>query len=181
MSKVTLTRDEKISWMMNAFACIITTEHYAVMERLTPLSYDDLDVLDRVASSGSAEGLRNALLSKAKMEDIIAACRLLRKYDRHHGVESILLIIAAVRDLGLTLQNLEVHVRADIQHVFVSHSGMDIQRSDYTRNPGMIALIDEYPERMIEITNFRLKRKTNDAELIREALCNTTPLAEGTL
>lgn len=181
MSKVTLTRDEKISWMMNTFACIITTEHYAVMERLTPLSHDDLDVLDRVASSGHHNGLRDSLLSEAKIEDIIAACRLLRKYDRHHGVESILVIIHALRSLGLTLDKLEVHVRADIQHVFVSHSGMDFERSNYARNPGMIALIDEYPERMIEITNFRLKRKTNDAELIREAMSNTTPLAEGTL
>jgi hypothetical protein len=181
MSKVTLTRDEKISWMMNAFACIITTEHYAVMERLTPLSHDDLDVLDRVASSGYADSLRDALLSDAKIEDIITASRLLRKYDRHHSVSSILMIIHALRELGLTLDKLEVHVRADIQHVFVSNSGMDFASSSYTRNPGMIALVDEYPERMIEITNFRLKRRTNDAELIREAISNTTPLAEGTL
>jgi len=178
---IRLTREEKIAWMMNAFACILTTEHYAVMKRLTPLSHEDLDVLDRLASSGSHDDLRTALLSDASIEDIILACPFADKYNRHHTVMTILEIINALRIYNLTLKNLEVHIVASIRYVYVSHSGMRIEESHYATNPGMLALIDEYPERVIEITDFRVKRKTNDAALIREALTNAKPLSEGTL
>lgn len=178
---VSLSRYEQVTFLMNTFACIITTEHYAVADRITPLSSDELDVLLRVASSGSAVAgdLRDVLLSDTSMEDILLACPLAKEFERHVGVQRVLEVINALRAHNLTMENLRAHVVASIRYLYVN--GMKIDESYYTTNAGMLFLIDEYPERVAEITDFRINRRTNDAELIREALFNAKPLAEGTL
>lgn len=178
-----LTRDEKILWIMNALECNVREEYYAVLERLNTLDYGQLEVLDRISSSGpsNAESLREALLSQSEMKDILVACPLADKYDRHQNVMSVLEIVGKLRELGLTLENLDVHVRADIRCVFISHSGMTMRESAYVLNTGMVLLIDEFPDRMVEITDFRVKRKTNDAALMRESLSTAKPLSDGLL
>lgn len=180
--RVTLTRDEKILWMMNAMECTVTNEYYAVLERLHPLNYEELDVLDRnsCTSTSAAEDLREALLSDAAISDIITASLFAGKYERHQSITDILSIISCLRSLGLTLDNLDVHICADIRHVGISNAGPAVNNC-YIENPGMVRLIDEYPERMVEITAFRAKRRTNDADLMREALGISKPLADGAL
>jgi hypothetical protein len=181
-SGTALTHDEKILWMMNAMECTVTKEYYAVLERLHPLSYEELDVLDRnsCTSNSTAEDLREALLSDVAINDIIIASLFAGKYERHQSITDILGIISCLRSLDLSINNLDVHIRADIRHVGISNAGPSVNNC-YIENPGMVRLIDEYPERMVEITGFRAKRRTNDAELLREALGITKPLADGTL
>ena len=177
-----LTRDELVLWLMNAFECEVTNDYYAVLERLHPLSLEDLSHLDKIASEGSskAHDLRDVLLSEADIQDILAACPLAFKYDRHTNVRSIVAIMEVMRSLGLGFSNLETHVVADMKYVYVLNGGSQL-RDDYVDNPEFIRLIEEYPDRMNEITEFRVKRRTSDAALIREALNITKPLADGTL
>lgn len=174
MDKVTLRRDEKISWMMNAFACIITSEHYAVMERLTPLSHEAIDVIDRVVTSGGADSVREALLGDYPIDDIVEACRILPKHERSHNAITALAVIGALKNLGLPLTNLDVHLSA-------GSSTLSYVGRAYAQNHNLIRLVEEMPDQLDEIIRVRLKRKTSDAGLIREALTTGRPLEDGAL
>lgn len=177
-----LTRDELVLWIMNAFECAVTNDYYAVLERLHPLSYEELHLLDKIASEGpsKAHDLRDVLLSEAEMQDILMACPLAYRYERHTNVRSIVHLMEVMRSLGIGFSNLETHVVADLKYVYVLNGGNQL-RDDYVDNPDFIRLIEEYPDRMNDITEFRVKRRTSDAALIREALNIATPLADGTL
>lgn len=179
-----LTRDEKILWIMNALECHAANDYYAVLERLHPLTYEELDIIDRSASEGiaKAEKLRHVLLNKAHdMKDILFACPLAYKYDRHYNVDTMLELMDAIRKAGCGLHNINAHMEACNHHYhFISSEPMN-DESYYKTNTGLINLVEEYPDRVKEIIALKMKRKSNNAGVIREMMNTTKPLADGAL
>ena len=177
-----LTSNEVIGWVMNLFQCSDSDDHDRIVSRLAVLSDDELKVIDSAALV-STDSLRIELASGSDMKDILLACSMVIGNERHrnYSISTVIDVMDALRRNGIGLDFLEVHLRANKRCTFVDSVDMNYEQSVYSNNKALMSLIEEYPDRMEEAMTFRLKRKTNDADLIREYLTLDKPLSDGAL
>lgn len=175
-----LTQQETIQWIMFLLECSDAKNHNAIVDRLSSASDDDLLAIRKTATT-SKDSLRAALLSNRDIQSIVFACSLINKQNNVYSVTSILGIMDALKHRGIGLKNAEVHARASKRFYVIDDSSIDYEKAVYSNNTGLMLLVEEYPDRMEEIMDFRVKRQTNDTELIREYLTLDKPLGDGAL